>query len=140
MSVSLSNKICKPILFLDELKMITLSQLHVETVTKKMTLTPKYALDKKSTIFELSLWNSVRMTITWVGDIARISVKLGKNCAFFISSTFLGLCHFFVTVSIKGLLLIKQSFNWFYHWSSYVDVITKTCATFYPKILALHPL
>ena len=43
---------------------------NIETVTKKMTLAPKYALDKKSTIFELSLWNFVRITITWVGDFS----------------------------------------------------------------------
>ena len=65
-----------------------------------MTLAPKYATNKKSTIFYLSSWNFVKMTITWVGNILESQANWDKIVHFLSVVHFLGCVIFFVTVSM----------------------------------------
>ena len=47
--------------------------LNLETDSKKSGQDQKLTANKKSTIFELSLWNLVKMTIKWVGLFGQVS-------------------------------------------------------------------
>ena len=82
-----------------------------------MTQAPKYASDKKSTIFNLSIWNFVKMITTWVGNIAWISVKLGWNCAFFNKWYFFWAVSFFSWQSLKFWITFLTSTLHAYHKS-----------------------
>ena len=44
-----------------------------------MTQAPKYVNNKKSTILALLLWSFVKMTSSWVGNIAWILGQIEKN-------------------------------------------------------------
>ena len=53
------------------------------------------AINKKSIIVVLSLWNLVKIFISWVIHVVWISAWLDQDCGFFISEQVLGLSTFF---------------------------------------------
>ena len=53
------------------------------------------AINKKSTFVVQSLWNFVKMFLSWVLYVPVISARLDQNCRFFINSQVLGLSTFF---------------------------------------------
>ena len=54
----------------------------------------KLALIKKSTLFVLSLWNSVKMINSWCDFFHQVSWGLNKKCGFFTKGQFLNVCRF----------------------------------------------
>ena len=61
----------------------------IKTGRKKVELASKLAINKKSTIFAQFSWNFVKMTITSVRQIAKVSGCLDKNWGIFANSPFL---------------------------------------------------
>ena len=59
-----------------------------------MELAQKHAINEKSTIIVQNLWNFVKLTHAWVGQIGKVSLSLDKNCGFFINSMFFCQFHF----------------------------------------------
>ena len=63
----------------------------VEGEQKKSTQGQNFAINEKSTIVVQSLRNLVKIFISRVLYVARISAGLDQNCGFFINSNVLGL-------------------------------------------------
>ena len=59
-----------------------------------MRLAQKWAINEKSIIFIQSLWNFVKMTMSWIVKIAKFWAWLDKNYGFFINSIFQSQSHF----------------------------------------------
>ena len=64
----------------------------VEGVPKLFALAKNLAINKKSTIVVQSLWNLVKIFISWVLYVPKISAWLDQNCGFFINSQVFGQC------------------------------------------------
>ena len=62
----------------------------LEGEQKKSRQAQNFAINKKSTIVVQSLWNLVKIFISWVLYVARISAGLDQNCGFFTNSKVLG--------------------------------------------------
>ena len=52
-------------------------------------------MSKKSTIFVQSIWNLVKIFISWGIHFHQVSWGLEKNCGFFTNGYFLNVCCFF---------------------------------------------
>ena len=59
-----------------------------------MRLDQKYGINENSTIFVQILWNFVKITIPWIGEIAKVWAWSGKNCAFSINNLIQSQSHF----------------------------------------------
>ena len=55
---------------------------------KKINAAKKFSISKKSTFFNQSLYDLVKITSSWVGKIAWISTRLDENCGFLILAKF----------------------------------------------------
>ena len=78
-----------------------LVRMYIETDAKKIGLAQNFAINKKSTFSCQSLWNLVKMTSSWVGEVAGISAWLDKNCGFFTNSQILCQSNFFLHQSLE---------------------------------------
>ena len=67
-----------------------LETFEIEGAQKKSRMAQNFAINKKSTIVVQSLWNLVKIFISWVLYVARISAGLDQNCGFFTNSKVLG--------------------------------------------------
>ena len=82
--------VIKKIGFLALLHKETSLHAKIEGESKLFGLAQKFAINKKSTIVVQSLWNLVKIFISWVLYVARISAGLDQNCGFFTNSKVLG--------------------------------------------------
>ena len=90
---------------------------QIQTSPGECELAKKCGINKKLSIFVQFWWNLVKMTTSWLGQIAKISAWYHGKCGFFVNDTFLsqsGLgCQCLYTTTVYVNLWGKpQISNW----------------------------
>ena len=83
----------------------------------------KLAISKKSTFFDLSSWNLVKIITIWGYHFHQVSWRLGKKCGFFTNGQFLNVGPFFcLRLYINDM---KGSFNLGWEHLGHTDLKNK---------------